>query len=654
MFSSKFITGGSRGVSATGPRKIHGMVSSTASQMPSITHEVKANLGFGGGSQVPVSTVGAWASEYQYMMTGLIPADPMITDSSGLSLFYRDIYLMDATAGSAVDIQSTFPFSDFKLRGLPSKKLRPFEEALERLNIRRMMPEISTAYLVDGFFCGTLVFDPRTKKFVDTMIHDALQCSIRHNPFYNMDPEIQVRVGSEVQQFLHSGSEYAKRYLRTLPPTFVNLLRKGMFTLDPLGTLFVPRRSLTDRAYSSYLHRILPMYLIEKTMFRGTLTEAHRRQRAMTHITAGDDNWTPNTKELQMLIQQFQTAEFDPLGGWVSTRASVQATDIRPGGDFWKWTDMADVMVPMKLRALGISESFLSGDASYAAAESAYGVFLESQDAYRGFLTTRVFDTKIFPLVAVVNGLYKPGMEPKGNRDALQYLTDASSRYNLEIPELHWDKQLESDHEDGMFELLEKLDERGIPLPIKAWTAAAGMDMDSLVADLKEDGEIRKTLEEYTGKDTSHDQDGDYGIESSYDIDGAPKRMGARIGSLGFSDRITTHTVSSGLRRRRNLLEREYGPEYDGLVSASNRSGSGRKHIYNQKAARSAYNDMLIESHRRLQDPNERQRVKNENIRRFGSATIPGASDLPVRQDPGTDFNGGPTGGRARRRRKFF
>src|SRR5690606_15851599 len=100
-----------------------------------------------------------------------------------------------------------------------------------------------------------------------------------------------------------------------LPQKFLSLLERGIFNLEPMATLYVPRRVMTDSAYVSYLHRIIPMYLIEKAMFRGTLTEAHKRQRSMTHLTAGDDVWTPTTEELGQLVSQFQTAEYDPLGG---------------------------------------------------------------------------------------------------------------------------------------------------------------------------------------------------------------------------------------------------------------------------------------------------------------------------------------------------
>ncbi|MGL2805383.1 hypothetical protein ACQJ9X_08010, partial [Helicobacter pylori] len=159
----------------------------------------------------------------------------------------------------------------------------------------------------------------------DTLIHDALSCNVLPSPFFCIDPQVEVVTSQATQQFLHAASEYTQRYLDSMPQSFVNQLRDGSFTLDPVTMLYVARRSTTDRANTSYLHRILPMYLIEKTLFRGTLTEAQRRQRAMTHLMAGDDKWTPTGEELNALVRTFQQAEYDPLGGWVSTRTAVQA-----------------------------------------------------------------------------------------------------------------------------------------------------------------------------------------------------------------------------------------------------------------------------------------------------------------------------------------
>ncbi|HDW3906679.1 TPA: hypothetical protein RMT47_004915, partial [Escherichia coli] len=172
-----------------------------------------------------MSVNGFWSSNYQYMMTGILPADPSLIDTSTLKLFYRDMYLFDSTAGSAVDIQSSFPFSDWELRGLTEAELQPFHDTLARLNIRQMLPLISTAYLVDGFFCGSMVFDPRSRQFMDTLIHDALSCNVLPSPFFCIDPQVEVVTSQATQQFLHAASEYTQRYLDSMPQSFVNQLR---------------------------------------------------------------------------------------------------------------------------------------------------------------------------------------------------------------------------------------------------------------------------------------------------------------------------------------------------------------------------------------------------------------------------------------------
>jgi hypothetical protein len=114
-------------------------------------------------------------SQYNYWMSGLLPATPDLPDTSSLAFFYRDQYMFDNVAGSVVDIMSVFPFSEWELRGLEEKELDLFETALDRLNLRDLFPQLSIAHLVDGYFCGSLVYDPQAKNFMDILIHDALQ-----------------------------------------------------------------------------------------------------------------------------------------------------------------------------------------------------------------------------------------------------------------------------------------------------------------------------------------------------------------------------------------------------------------------------------------------------------------------------------------------
>ena len=554
----------------------------------------------GGGSSLSVNSY--WSSQYQYMFTGLIPAEPYNTDSSQLLNFYRDIYLNDQTAGSAVDIQSSFPFSSFDLRGLGERDLDIYSEAVEQLNIMQMLPIISTAYLVDGYFCGSLVFDPREKRFLDTLIHDAMQCRVVQSSFFNQMPEVSVQTSPATMQMLNSDNQYTREYINSLPQSFVNMLQQGQFDLNPVTTLFVARRTLTDRSHVSFLHRILPMYLIEKMMFRGTLVEASRRQRATTHLAAGDDTWTPTTEELNALVQQFQAAEFDPLGGWVSTRNAISIQDIRPGGDFWKWTDMADTMVPYKLRAMGISESFLSGDASYASAESAYSTFLETQNTYREHLTQAVFYNRLFPLIAVANRMYKEGTTPSQmvqNNNISRFLNHSKNRAALRIPQLIWHKSLEAKDEENTFELLEAASEKGVPIPLKAWMAAAKLDKDSLLKDLKEDKDLRRNLERYTGKDTNH--------ESEEQIE-ASVRARHTTASLG----------KSGIQQ--NWLSREWAEPEMYVIGKTGK----RQHVVNNPRGKTTdVNARLAAIHAEAQrNPNYAKRLRDRNMEKLGRTTL--------------------------------
>ena len=556
-----------------------------------------------------VSTVNGLQSQYNYMMTGILPADPRNTDTTSLGWFYRDCYLLDSTAGSAVDIQSVFPFSDWELTGLTSEKLRPYNEVCEQLSLRQLMPVVSTAYLADGFFAGSLIYDPKSKGFMDTLVHDALQCVVHHSPFFNVDPAITVNLGAVVQQFLASQSPYAKSYVNKLPRDFRDTLRQGSFVLDPVSTLFVARRGLTDRPYTSYLHRVLPMYLIEKTLFRGTLVEATKRQRAMSHIMCGDDLWTPSNEELMDYVRMFQEAEKDPLGGWVATRNAVQINDLRPAGDFLKWTDMADIMVAYKLRALGISEALLSGDASFAAAESAYSTFLETCNGYRNHLTSQVFYRRVFPLVAVVNGFYKDASKAKSTQNPLDFLYNATNSGNLEIPTLKWHKSLEAKTEDSVFDMLDKASEKGVPIPMKMWMAAANIDSDTLLRDLREDKSLTEQLNSMKGKVEEQDP-------SEAGFDSELESHLARLTSNRLPSELMSANPAVG---RVGLGGRTFGSHE---LFETTRTGK-QKHVYNQQAKIHDINGRIAKIAIRAQkDPEYRRALRNANAAKGVKTTL--------------------------------
>lgn len=281
---------------------------------------------------------------------------------------YKDIYYNDPIGGSCVDLFSTLPFSDFNLGGVQNPKAaRAYEEVLERLNIRTLLPELSVDHMVTGAFVGSMLPNKTTNTFADLLTHQYENCKVDPLPFFSQDPLITVAFPESYKTVLTSQSPRIERLRGYLGESVVNQLSQDALELDPLTTIYIPRKSFTNSTGVSYFRRILPIWLMEKNLFRGTLVESARRQRGILHLTLGDgDQWEPTMADMQMAMELFQNADADPLGAIIATRLGISTEEIRQGGDFWKVTDMWDQTMAMKLRALGISESFLSGEACMA------------------------------------------------------------------------------------------------------------------------------------------------------------------------------------------------------------------------------------------------------------------------------------------------
>lgn len=529
------------------------------------------------------------------MFQGIVPEN----NEDALIPYYRDIYYHDPVAGSAVDISSSFPFSDMALTGLESTDLKVYNECLARINVRTLMQEISNCHLIDGRFTGTLVYDDNRKVFQDILVHDALNTSVSSQPFHSMEPVIKVNSSGVLSQLLNSGSPYLDSVLSAYPAGLVDMFSSGTVVLDPITTLYLPRKGAMDRSSVSYLKRIMPMYMLEKVLYRGTLTESQKRQRSTSHIKAGDDLWTPTDPELEGILTEFQRSEMDPLGAWIITRQGVEVNEIRPAGEMWKWTDLIDMLVPYKLRALGISEAFLSGDASFSTAEAAITVFLDSMDAYRQNMTYRVFTRKIFPIIAVIHGLYKDPKAAGSMGSVADILGNLNHHKNLRIPSVNWFKSLNGRDTDSQWDLLDKLSEKGFTVPMKMWAAAASVDITALLQDLEEDQEIKKRISEITGQSAETmgvHEDSVAGEEAVNDLTASTLKSGTKL----LSQRIQS--------RRVPLLSREMNPE----LATFSKSGKVKHSVVRESVKTSQANSNIIKAMRALSDPHHRNSVRQK------------------------------------------
>jgi hypothetical protein len=90
---------------------------------------------------------------------------------------------------------------------------------------------------------------------------------------------------------------------------------------------------------------------------------------------------------------------------------------------------------------------------------------------------------------------------------------------DLLIPEITWRKPLSAIKDDSYLQMLQTLEEKGIPISKKTWSSAAGFDIYKQIEDMDEDLKIQKLIQDKLGKKKSEEkeeeEEGDWGTESS-------------------------------------------------------------------------------------------------------------------------------------------
>lgn len=289
-----------------------------------------ANLGFGGAtggaSGLSISGIGAsQRNNLDLILTGILNDK----QKHIMRMMYRDIYNYDPVGGSAVDMTATLPFSDFSLTGCPDNELEVYVSSIERLSLKTQNSYIHANELVYGEFVATAVFSSKEKVFTDMVPYSLEQCDIQYLPFISMEPSITVRPDGELKQFLNSTEPEIVQLKKHIPEDLLRNMSQGEFVLDPLTTIYMARTTVDRSEPTSYFRRLIPIYLLEKTLTRGTLVEATKRQRAFLHAMVGNEDWEPTEEELSAVVEMLQKADLDPLGPVIATRDGIQLSEAR-------------------------------------------------------------------------------------------------------------------------------------------------------------------------------------------------------------------------------------------------------------------------------------------------------------------------------------
>jgi len=423
-----------------------------------------------------------------------MPADPQTQHK-----IFRNLIMFDPIAGPATEYWKDLAFSpNVILSGIADEKIIQFyQDAIDASGILAQMPMLLSDYLTFGKFVFHMLMDERLGYWTETIMHDLDYVSIKVSPIPSLDPLIDIQPTQDMREWAVSSDPRFAEQRHSVDPVLVSLMAAGSpIPLAPENTMFLPRQVFsTDYYGTSYLTRVMPFKIYEKALLDASIAGARRRAGPLWHITVWPD---ATDDEMSEVLDLFFAAEEDPIGGKVLTREGVTVNPIGGGGaDFWKLSDEWTFLSEAKMRALGISEQFLSGEANYNSMDMILSTFLEKVRSVRALFTKKIIIEKIFGQLAEMHGFVKRS-EAELSHGIRTGRKSRRSGTEYQIPTVEWDKPLSPIADRDYLDILSMLEEQaGLPVPIRMRAQVAGFDIDKALDSYESDLETRKQIYEY-------------------------------------------------------------------------------------------------------------------------------------------------------------
>lgn len=449
---------------------------------------------------------------------GSVVEDWIPRDPAQINNMMRLIYIRDEIAGPTTDLFSELPWSECQITGLRDPKIRQFyEDWLSCMDPRRIMPELTTEYLVPGRAIANLSYNDKLGYWDNVIIQDPNNIKIDPIPVHGVDPKLDLKLGADMQRFLQSTDPRDMDARKKIAPKLLKELEKGggFIPLDPLNTLFLPRRAgANDLVGTSFYTRLLTWWALQKPLINASAIGARRKAGGTTLVTVGKEgSWEPTPSEMSDVSRLFIQAEEDPISAVVVMREGVNAQRLDSNQGIWKLSDDYAFIAEGKMKALGINDAFLSGDANFTTMESALSVLLERIKTLRSYLTYMVLHRKAIVLARVHGYRKRKDRDASGSNTPAVKLSEKESLNiplsELELPHYEWTKKLQPVADENYLQILDTMEQKGLPVSLRQWANAGGVSIQELNNGLDEDAKLRKKYAAWSAANQPQDSEGD-------------------------------------------------------------------------------------------------------------------------------------------------
>lgn len=293
---------------------------------------------------------------------------------------WREVYKRDPAIAVATDMYAELPWSSFELMGIDDKAVRQlYEDMFTKLNIVPKLPSFTRDFYVTGELILHNIFNS-TQGIWDRVIpHNPDYVRVEGIGLITEQPLLWLLPTPEIKRLVNSTDPRVRKLQKLLPREIINSFRQNKeVPLDPLNTTYIPRLNCsTDLRGTSLYTRLFRVIMYEDFIVNASLAVAQRNAAPLRIFKLGDPNtgWLPDEDDEAAFIEMLSMAEADPMAAIVMHH-NVSAELVGVSDKVLLISREWDFIERVKLLAMGVSKSFLSGESSFACFEEGTPVLL--------------------------------------------------------------------------------------------------------------------------------------------------------------------------------------------------------------------------------------------------------------------------------------
>jgi hypothetical protein len=398
--------------------------------------------------------------------------------------YWRLFYKTDPMFGTAVEMYSTMMTSEYDIvleNTQDASVKKQLEDMCETVNLQKTLQDLVKEYLVLGEAIPHCFFSQQKGIWTHVGFHDPDYVEIIDSSMIDMEPMIYFVPPDELRELLTLSTPEAMELRRTLPVEFVSkVLARQKIRLSPLNCSFIPRKLHPyDERGVSLASRLWRINMVEDAVYNSTISTYRRSAAPLKVLKLGDPNtgWIPAPETEQKLLSMVTQAEND-VQSWIVTNY---------GANFETWgnQDRAitlkmeyDTIEKVKLVALGMSKSFMSGEISFASARSGLQVFLRRLLSMRQFFEAAWIYPKFFNPIIEINDWNQRSTTAEVNHRIKVKRTaqEAADKGLLVTAKLKWKNRLDSAVDEDLLRAIGQLKQYGFDVSMSTIGSTVGMD----------------------------------------------------------------------------------------------------------------------------------------------------------------------------------